>query len=81
MQFDPVTQAVVATLTELGAAEPTSLVRTVLLRDGYFVGYQFHCGDRRAVWFVESGVIKFHDAQGKLLRKIDPNESLKKAAA
>ena len=81
MQPDPVTQAVVATLAELGAVEPTSLVRTVLLRDGYFVGYQFCCGDRRAVWFVESGVIKFHDAQGKLLRKIDPREPLKKAAA
>jgi hypothetical protein len=80
MQPDPIIQAIIATLVELGADEPASLVRTVLLRDGYFVGYQFCCGERRAVWFVESGVIKFHDAQGKLLRKIDTSTPLKKAA-
>ena len=80
MQPDAVTPVVVATFAELGAAEAEPITRTILLQDRYFVGYQFHCGDMRAVWFADRGVIKFHDAAGKLVRRVESQEQVKKAA-
>ncbi len=80
MQPDALDQLVAATFAELGGGEAQSLTRTILVRKGFFVGYQFRCGENRAVWFADTGEIKFHDANGKLVRKIDPQEQMKKAA-
>ena len=44
------------------------------------MGYQFRCGDLRAMWFADNGMIKSYGADGTLVRKIDPQEQMKKAA-
>jgi len=77
---DTLTTFVTTTFAELGAGDPQPLIRTILLREGYFVGYQFRCGTIRAVWFAESGVVKFHSAGGTLLRKVHLAEQGKKVA-
>jgi hypothetical protein len=80
MQHDAIIQLVTATFAELGAGDPQSFTPTILLREGFFVGYQFRCGELRAMWFADSNVLKFHGADGTLVRKIDPQEQMKKAA-
>jgi hypothetical protein len=80
MQPDTITQLVAATFAELGTCNQGSITRTILLRKGFFVGYQFRCGEKRAVWFADSDEIKFHDAEGKLVHKIEQAEPMKKAA-
>jgi len=82
MQLEEILQHVGVTFRKLGADEGSEITRTVLLKDRYFVGYRFGCGGLRAVWFADSGVLKFHDAEGKLVRKIqlDGEESFRKAA-
>lgn len=80
MQSDPLTTFVTTTFAELSAGDPQPLIRTILLQEGYFVGYQFRCGAIRAVWFADSGVVKFHSAGGALLRKVHLAERVKKVA-
>jgi hypothetical protein len=80
MQPDTITQLVAATFAELRTSDAEPITRTILVREGFFVGYQFRSGDLRAVWFADNGKIKSYDADGKLVRKIDPQEQLKKAA-
>ena len=80
MQNDALTAFVTTTFAELGAGDPQPLFRTILLREGYFVGYQFRCGDIRAVWFADSDVLKFHGAGGTLVRKVNLAEQVNKAA-
>ena len=80
MQSDALTTFVTTTFAELGAGDPQPLIRTILLREGYFVGYQFRCGTIRAVWFADSEVVKFHSAGGALLRKVHLAEQVKKVA-
>jgi hypothetical protein len=82
MEPGAITQLVAAAFTELGAGgDPQSLVRTVLVRNGYFVGYRFCRGGVRADWLAAQGAIELSDVDGKRLRRIDPTEPLKKAAA
>jgi hypothetical protein len=80
MHPDSITQLVAATFAELGADQIEPITRTILLRDRYFVGYQFSCAEMRAIWFTDGGVIKLYDRAGKLVRKIDPKEQVKQAA-
>lgn len=81
MRPDPILQLVMATFAELGAPDPQCTSRTVLIQDRYFLGYRFRCGDFQAVWFSDSGEIKFSDASGRTLRAISLKEQLKKLAA
>lgn len=80
MQPDRVGEVVAATFKELGGAEPQGVSRTVLLEKGFFAGFQFRSGDLRAVWFAESGIMKFYGTDGKLARKVKVDEKAKGAA-
>jgi len=80
MQFERITQSVVAAFAELGATEPHSYTWANLLRENHFVGHRFRCGGLQVVWLAESGTIKVYDAEGNLARTISVGESLKKAA-
>jgi hypothetical protein len=81
MQTDPLVLAVEATFAELGTGNDTPISRTVLLRDGYFVGHCFRCGDFRAIWKADSTVIEFFGADGELLRTVNPVMQEKRDAA
>jgi hypothetical protein len=80
MQRDPVGELVTATFRELGGAEPHGMSRTAFVEKGFFAGFQFRSGDLRAVWFAESGIVKFYGTNGRLARKIKVGERAKGAA-
>ena len=80
MQRDPVGELVAATFRELGGVEPQGVSRTAVLEKGFFAGLQFRSGHLRAVWFAESGIVKFYGANGRLARKIKVDERAKGAA-
>ncbi len=80
MQRDRVGELVAATFRELGGREPQGLSRTAFIEKGYFAGLQFRSGDLRAIWFAESGIVKFYGANGKLARKAKVDEKAKGAA-
>ncbi len=61
---------VTATLTELGVSAPTSLIQTLLLQDGYFVGYKFRYDGGHAILPAGRDKIAFFDDQGKLLKTV-----------
>lgn len=69
MRKDPLFQIVAATFAELGAGD-APISHTVLLRENYFVGHCFRCGDFRALRKPDSTVIEFFGADGQLLRTI-----------
>lgn len=68
-QADFLQQFVAETLAELGAdAEPSSIIRTILIRDQQFVGYKFRFEGMEAVWQSHGNVVAFFDERGKLLK-------------
>jgi hypothetical protein len=53
---------------ELGATGPRSAVRSLLLRDGHFLGQRFASGHFEAIWLAEEGTIEFRDQSGRLMK-------------
>ncbi len=56
------------TLTELGIPVPADIIQTMLMKDGYFVGYKFRYDGGCAILQAGGNTIEFHDDQGKLLK-------------
>jgi len=67
------------TFAELGATG--SVVRSVLLKDRYFFGQKFRCGDFQAVLLAGKDEIEFYDQSGELLKTVRLEETDKKVAA
>jgi hypothetical protein len=62
---------ITATLGEMGlASDPASLIRTILLRDRYFVGQKYRFDTGYAVWMAETNVVEVYDDGGKLLKTV-----------
>jgi hypothetical protein len=62
---------VLATLAEMGLASTLeSLIRTILLRDRYFVGHKYRFDSGYAVWVAETNVIEVYNDEGKLLKSV-----------
>jgi hypothetical protein len=62
---------VFATLAEMDlASTQESLIRTILLRDGFFVGHKYRFDSGYAVWVAETNVIEVYDDEGKLLKTV-----------
>jgi hypothetical protein len=61
-------ELVVATLSELGMPTPVEIIQTMLMKDGYFVGYKFRYDGGHAVLQAGGNAIEFYDERGKLLR-------------
>ena len=80
MQPDSISQLLATEFAHLGVVGPQSISRTAIFHGRYFVGYLFRCEDLRAVWFVDSGVIKFYDANRRPLREIKLDVEVKRAA-
>jgi hypothetical protein len=75
-QVERVRQFVKAALAERGVHSSEELCETILVRDGYYCGRCFTCGDYRAVWFLEENIIKFFCRESGLLfsRPVDDVE-------
>ena len=80
MQPDSISQLLATEFAQLGVVGPQPVSRTEILHGRYFVGYLFRCEDLRAVWFVDSGVIRFYDANRRPLREIKLDVEVKRAA-
>ena len=44
--------------TDLGVPSLEEFCETILVRDGYYCGRCFICGDYKAVWFIEEQLLK-----------------------
>jgi hypothetical protein len=60
---------VAATLAEMGLPVDHSM-RTILIRDGYFVGHKYHFDDGWATWQAQTNTVEVYDGNGKLLRTV-----------
>jgi hypothetical protein len=62
-----VRQIVRDAFAERGVTSFDELCETILIRDGFYCGRCFTCGEFRAVWFLEENVIKFFCRESGLL--------------
>ena len=74
-------ERVSATLAKFGLPAPTSVIQTMLMHDGYFVGHKLRYDGGCAILWAASDAIEFYDEQGKLLRTIGMETQEKGAAA
>jgi hypothetical protein len=70
MQSDSILQLLTDEFAQLGAAGVKHVTRTAIFHGRHFVGHLFRCEDLRAVWFVDTGVIRFYDARRTRLREL-----------
>jgi hypothetical protein len=70
---------VVSTLTEMGIST-ASLLHTVLLKDGCFVGHKFRFAGGDAVGLPEANLLQFFAEDGKLLKTVAIKADNKEAA-
>jgi hypothetical protein len=62
---------VAATLCNVGLCQaPASLIHTILLRDGRFVGHKYRFDGGYAAWVVATNVIEVYGDDGKLVKTI-----------
>ena len=79
--MDPsIQEKVAAALSELGLPAPTNFIQTMLMHDGYFVGWKFRYDGGYAVLRTGGNTIEVYDGKGKLL-KVVALEAGKGAAA
>ena len=62
-----VRQIIKQVFAERGVEPQGELCETILIRDGFYCGRCFTCGDHRAVWFLEENIIKFFCRESGLL--------------
>jgi hypothetical protein len=55
---------------ELGATDPASMIRTVLLKDRFFVGWKFRYDGGHVILRAASDAIEFYDEDGTLLKTV-----------
>jgi len=65
-----ISDLVAATLAELGLPVPTNIIQTMLLRDGYFVGWKLRYDGGHAILHPDGGTIELFDEQGTVLKTV-----------
>ena len=80
MQPTMLERLVAATLTELRGQPPENVERSVLLREGTFVGYRFRCQGLEAVWSAETQAVDFYGSDRSLVKTL-PCENVERQAA
>ena len=80
MQPTPLEQLVATNLAELRGQPVERSERSVLLKEGRFVGYRFRSESYEAIWLAESRVIEFYDREMNLLRTVS-NATVEQPAA
>ena len=69
--MDPsIPERVAATLSDLGLPAPANIIQTMLMHDGYFVGWKFRYDGSYAVLSTDSGTMELYDEQGKPLKTV-----------
>lgn len=69
-ESEPIFDQVVRALAELAIADPASVVPTLLIQDGVFLGHRYRYDGGCAMWWLGSPTLEFHDEQGKLLQVV-----------
>ena len=72
--LDAVRHQVRETLRSQGCEDLADLCETILIREGFYCGRCFTCGDQRAIWFIEEQVIKFYGPSGEFVASLSTNE-------
>lgn len=67
---------VVRVLAELGVRCPQLLKETILVDRGRYMARSYRLHGFLAMWYVQDGVVRFFDAQRRLLRTINLLEEL-----
>jgi len=62
-----VRQIVRETFASHGTDSLDDWCETILIRDGYYCGRRFTCGDLRAIWFIEENSLKIFSQEVGLL--------------
>jgi hypothetical protein len=57
-------------LGELGLPAPTNFIQTMLMKDGYFVGWKFRYDGGFAVLRTGGKTMEIYDEQGTLLKTV-----------
>jgi hypothetical protein len=60
-------ERVTAILSELGLAAPTNFIQTMLMKDGYFVGWKFRYDGGYAIFQPGGNAVESYDEKGTLL--------------
>lgn len=63
-------QALSRTFAELGVADPLAIHRTLLLRNGSFVGHRYRCGEFSAIWKPGQTAVEFYGPGDVPLRSV-----------
>lgn len=80
-QPQSVSEVVAATLREMDlVTDEAALDRTILIRDGNFVGHKFRFDGGFALWLPEKGGVEVYTDSGTLLKTISSETGEKKAA-
>ena len=61
---------VAVTLADLSLPAPTNIIQTMLMHDGYFVGWKFRYDGGYAIMRAGANTIEFYDEQGTLLKTV-----------
>lgn len=80
-QAEVVYQRVVAGFQTLGASDPVSFTRHLLLRERLYVGQRFQCEEFQAVVDGDAIELRFYAPDGKLLKTVPLAEPPMKKAA
>ena len=59
-----------ATLSELGLPIPSNVIQTMLMHDGYFVGWKVRYDGGYAILNTSGNTFAFYDEQGSLLKEV-----------
>ena len=63
-------ERVAANLSELGLPAPTNVIQTMLMHDGYFVGWKFRYDGGYAILHSDGNAMELYDEQGTLLKTV-----------
>ena len=63
-------ELVAATLVELGIPAPSTIIQTMLMHDGYYVGHKFRYDGGHAVLQAGGDTLELYDQRGNLLKAI-----------
>ena len=63
-------ELVAGTLTELGLPTPSNVIRTMLMKDRYFVGHKLRYDGGYAILKAGANTLELYGEQGTLLRTV-----------
>jgi hypothetical protein len=63
-------ELIASTLANLGLPAPTNIIQTMLMKDGYFVGWKLRYDGGHAIRLVVGNTMEFYDGEGTLLKTV-----------